>query len=153
LRRFAGEPLDAAVSGHSGPRLMGRGSTVSEYAVPILPSRNLRETLAFYERLGFENRGTPPEEWDYMILGRGGVELHFIAAPDTDPLTTSASCYVFVPDADVLHKRVEAGRCTSRPYDRQPPGSPMDTDYGMREFALVDGSGNLVRIGSQQRPD
>jgi hypothetical protein len=29
----------------------------------------------------------------------------------------------------------------------------MDTDYGMREFALVDGSGNLVRIGSQQRPD
>jgi hypothetical protein len=29
----------------------------------------------------------------------------------------------------------------------------MNTDYGMREFALVDGSGNLVRIGSQQRTD
>jgi hypothetical protein len=80
---------------------MGRGLTqMTEYAVPILPSRNLRETLAFYERLGFENRGAPPEEWDYMILGRGGVELHFFAAPDTDPLTTSASCYVFVPDAE-----------------------------------------------------
>jgi hypothetical protein len=26
-----------------------------------------------------------------------------------------------------------------------PPG---DTDYGMREFALVDKSGNLVRVGS-----
>jgi len=24
----------------------------------------------------------------------------------------------------------------------------MDTDYGMREFALVDRSGNLVRAGS-----
>jgi hypothetical protein len=47
-----------------------------EYAAPILPSRDLRETLALYERLGFENRGTPPEEWDHMILGRGGVELH-----------------------------------------------------------------------------
>jgi len=77
---------------------------MTEYAVPILPSRNLRETLAFCERLGFENRGAPPEEWDYMILGRGGVELHFFAAPDTDPLTTSASCYVFVPDADALHE-------------------------------------------------
>jgi hypothetical protein len=43
--------------------------SLTEYAVPILPSRNLRETLEFYERLGFENRGMPPEEWDYMILG------------------------------------------------------------------------------------
>jgi hypothetical protein len=37
--------------------------------------------------------------------------------------------------------------------DRDPPtGSrlvpPVDTDYGMREFAVVDLSGNLVRIGS-----
>jgi catechol 2,3-dioxygenase-like lactoylglutathione lyase family enzyme len=103
---------------------MGRGHPLTEYAVPILPSRNLRETLEFYERLGFENRGTPPEEWDYMILGRGGVELHFIAAPDTDPLTTSASCYVFVPDADALHDEWKQVGRTSRPYDRQPPGSP-----------------------------
>ena len=57
---------------------------MNEYAVPILPSRDLRETLAFYERLGFENRGAPPEEWDYR----------------------------------------------------------------MREFAVVDRSGNLVRVGS-----
>jgi hypothetical protein len=25
---------------------------------------------------------------------------------------------------------------------------PCDNDYGMREFALVDKSGNLVRVGS-----
>jgi hypothetical protein len=25
---------------------------------------------------------------------------------------------------------------------------PVDTDYGIREFALVDRSGNLLRIGS-----
>jgi hypothetical protein len=25
---------------------------------------------------------------------------------------------------------------------------PVDTDYGIREFALVDKSGNLVRVGS-----
>lgn len=47
---------------------------MAEYAVPILPSRDLRETLGFYERLGFANLGGPPEEWDYLILGRGGIE-------------------------------------------------------------------------------
>ena len=26
-----------------------------------------------------------------------------------------------------------------------------DTDYGLREFALVDPSGNLLRLGSRQR--
>lgn len=126
---------------------------MTEYAVPILPSRNLRETLEFYERLGFENRGTPPEEWDYMILGRGGVELHFIAAPDTDPLTTFASCYVFVPDADALHDEWKQVGVTHDRTTGSRLEAPMDTDYGMREFALVDGSGNLVRIGSQQRRD
>jgi hypothetical protein len=25
---------------------------------------------------------------------------------------------------------------------------PVDTDYGLREFALIDKSGNLLRVGS-----
>jgi hypothetical protein len=76
--------------------------TIVERAVPILPSRNLRESLAFYERLGFDNRGAPPEQWDYLIIGRGGIEIHFFADPDLDPLTTSAGCYAFVTDAQAL---------------------------------------------------
>jgi len=39
-----------------------------ELAVPILPSRDLRETLAFYEALGFESvevyrDHADPESW------------------------------------------------------------------------------------------
>jgi len=71
-----------------------------ESAVPILPSRDLRETLAFYERLGFENAGAPPEKWNYLIVRRGGIELHFYGDPDVDPLTTAAGCYLRVTDAD-----------------------------------------------------
>jgi catechol 2,3-dioxygenase-like lactoylglutathione lyase family enzyme len=121
---------------------------VTERAVPILPSRDLRETLGFYERLGFENRGAPPEAWDYLIVGRGGAELHFYAAPDVDPLTTAASCYVFTSDAQALHDEWDA---VGVPYDRATGSrlvAPVDTDYGLREFALVDPSGNLVRVGS-----
>ncbi|MBX9243517.1 VOC family protein [Actinotalea ferrariae] len=124
---------------------------MAEHAVPILPSRDLRETLEFYERLGFENRGAPPEEWDYLILGRGAATLHFTTVPDVDPLTTAAMCYLYVDDADAVH---DAWRGAVRPDpatgSRLVP--PVDTDYGMREMAVVDPSGNLVRVGSSLRP-
>jgi predicted lactoylglutathione lyase len=117
-------------------------------AVPILPSRDLDETLAFYERLGFANRGAPPGVWDYLIIGRGHIELHFYREPDVDPLTTAASCYLRVEDADRLHDEW-AG--IGVPHDAATGSrlvAPVDTDYGMREFALVDRNGNLLRAGS-----
>jgi catechol 2,3-dioxygenase-like lactoylglutathione lyase family enzyme len=125
---------------------------VTESAVPILPSRDLRETLDFYVRLGFENRGAPPEEWNYLILGRGGIELHFFGDPGVDPLTTAAGCYLRTADADALHAewlRAGVPRDNATGSRLEPP---MDTNYGMREFALVDPSGNLVRAGSPLGP-
>lgn len=119
--------------------------------MPILPSRDLRETLAFYEALGFENRGAPPEEWSYLILGRGGIDLHFISQPDVDPLTTAASCYLYVDDAADLHATwseivVPDAATGSRV-------TPLEhRDYGMAEFAVVDPSGNLVRVGTEIAP-
>ena len=121
---------------------------MAESAVPILPSRDLRETLAFYERLGFANQGAPPEEWDYLIIGRGGIELHFYAAPDTDPLTTSAGCYLRVADADAVHDEWKTIGVAADPNTGSRLEAPTDTDYGMREFALIDPSGNLIRVGS-----
>lgn len=120
---------------------------MAERSVPILPSRNLRESLEFYEALGFENRGAPPEEWDYLILGRGGIEIHFAADPDVDPLTTSAGCYVFVDDAQALHDEWSTRVIADRPTGSRVV-APVETDYGMREFAVVDRSGNLIRVGS-----
>ena len=120
---------------------------MSERAVPILPSRDLHESLAFYQALGFENRGAPPEQWDYLIVGRGGMEIHFFKAPHVNPLTTVAGCYAFVDDAQALYDEwsgiVVADVTTG---SRVIP--PVDTDYGLREFAVVDRNGNLVRVGS-----
>ena len=122
---------------------------MDEYAVPIMPSRNLRETLEFYLRLGFELRGAPPETYGYLIVGRGPmIELHFWESPEVDPLTTDHSCYVRVADADELYAEWEAVGVPSDPETGSRLMPPGDTDYGMREFALVDKSGNLVRIGS-----
>jgi catechol 2,3-dioxygenase-like lactoylglutathione lyase family enzyme len=121
---------------------------MAESAVPILPGKDLRETLAFYERLGFENRGAPPERWDYLIIGRGGIELQFYGDPEVDPLTTDAMCYIRVDDADAVHAEWEAigiPRVEATGSRLEPPSL---TFYGMREFALVDPSGNLLRVGS-----
>ena len=117
-------------------------------AVPILPSRDLHETLAFYLRLGFENRGAPPEQWNYVIIGRDGAELHFWADPSVDPLTTSFSCYLRVADADALHAEWERIGVPRDESNGSRLERPVDTDYGMREFALIDPSGNLIRAGS-----
>jgi catechol 2,3-dioxygenase-like lactoylglutathione lyase family enzyme len=122
---------------------------MDEYAVPTMPSRNLRETLEFYERLGFELRGAPPETYGYLIVGRGPmVELHFWESPEVDPLTTDHSCYVRVADADALYAEWEAVGVPPDPSTGSRLMPPGETDYGMREFALVDKSGNLVRVGS-----
>lgn len=120
---------------------------MDERSVPILPSRNLAESLIFYERLGFENRGAPPEEWDYLIIGRGGIELHFYLDPAVDPLATAASCYAFVEDAQALYEEW-ARTIPPDPATGSRLVAPVDTDYGLREFAVVDRSGNLIRVGS-----
>jgi hypothetical protein len=121
---------------------------MTDYAVPVLPGKDLGATLAFYERFGFENRGAPHTQWDYLIIGRDGVELHFYADPDVDPLTTAASCYVRVADADALYAEWRAVGLENDPRTGSRLQAPVTTEYGMRELALVDPSGNLLRIGS-----
>jgi catechol 2,3-dioxygenase-like lactoylglutathione lyase family enzyme len=122
---------------------------VTEFAVPIMPANDLDATLSFYERLGFENAGSAPSEWNYLIIRRGSVQLHFYGDPNVDPLTTSTSCYVFSEDADALYDEWDAiGVATDPKTGSRLQGPPVETAYGMREFALVDPSGNLIRVGS-----
>jgi hypothetical protein len=45
---------------------------------PILPSRDLEATSAFYERLGFSRSGFWPAQ--YLIVTRWDIGLHFLRA-------------------------------------------------------------------------
>jgi catechol 2,3-dioxygenase-like lactoylglutathione lyase family enzyme len=114
-------------------------------SAPILPSRDLEATAAFYERLGFEQDGLWPEE--YLIVVRGRVGLHFFHHADLDPWSSIAGCYLYVRDADELWRELAALDLPAEGIPRL-HGEPEDTDYGAREFALVDPDGNLLRIGS-----
>jgi catechol 2,3-dioxygenase-like lactoylglutathione lyase family enzyme len=118
---------------------------VAEGVAPILPSRDLRKTAAFYVRLGYEQVGLWPEE--YLIVTRGAIGVHFFDCRQLDPWSSIAGCYVYVDDADALYAEYSALGLPSEGIPRL-GGPPEDADYGLREFALVDEDGNLLRIGS-----
>jgi hypothetical protein len=124
---------------------------MAEQTVPILPSRDLHESLDFWERLGFESVGEPPETYGYVILRRGDLWLHFYADPSVDPLSTAASCYAYVEDARALHDVWADGFTPDRSTGSRIV-APVETDYGLVEFAVVDRSGNLLRVGSFAAP-
>jgi hypothetical protein len=86
--------------------------------------------------------------YDYLIVSRGELELHFFHQPDVDPLSTAAGCYLRVDEADALHREWHAAGVPNDPATGSRLTDPVDTDYGLREFALVDPSGNLYRVGS-----
>ena len=121
---------------------------MDEFVAPILPARDLAATLAFYGRLGFEVLGDRWEEYRYLIVRRGSLELHFWEHPAVDPLTTDFSCYLFVRDADAVHAEWKRIGVPTDPATGSRLMPPVDTAYGLREFALVDPNGNLLRVGS-----
>jgi catechol 2,3-dioxygenase-like lactoylglutathione lyase family enzyme len=115
-------------------------------AVPILPARDLRETRAFYEQLGFETTGWWPDVFGgYAILRRNGLEMQFFAFAELSATENYAGCYWRVTDIDVLYAEC---RAVGLPQDGSPRLTALENKpWGMREFAIVDPNGNLVRVG------
>jgi catechol 2,3-dioxygenase-like lactoylglutathione lyase family enzyme len=114
-----------------------------DIAIPILPSRSVNDTLTFYRRLGFE--GAIHGNGDYAILTRGSVELHFFTHRELRPADSSAMCYLRVADVDGLYRAFALAGLPQTGIPRQ--DALADKPWGMREFAIVDPDGNLIRIG------
>jgi len=115
-----------------------------DLAIPILPSRSVKETVTFYKRLGFEG-GAHEFDSSYAILRRGSVELHFFTHEELVPADSSAGCYIRVTDVESVHRA-----CSSSQLPRT--GIPRmevleDKPWGLREFAIIDPDGSLIRIG------
>ena len=118
----------------------------NDVAIPVLPARDLDETIAFWLKLGFEPVMRYPEE-GYAILRSGAFEVHLFRWPELDPSTNFSSCYLRVADADVLYQRFVKAELPARGIPSL--GGIERKFYNMREFRLVDPNGNLVRVGEQ----
>ena len=114
--------------------------------MPVLTSSDISATLAFYEALGFENRGAPGDEWDYLILVREGIEIH-VAGPALGE-RPAGFCFVYVEDADVAHAEWEGKAADPGRIER-----PRNSNFGMRIFSIFDPDGNEVRVGAAPKPE
>ena len=84
-------------------------------------------------------------------MGRGKAELHFYEDREMDRLSTTAMCSLYVDNSQALFEEwstiivpdERTGSCIV---------APQAADCGMRELAVVERSGNLLRIGSAVDP-
>jgi hypothetical protein len=113
--------------------------TSLELVVPVFTVRDLAAALDHYARLGFTTHAGSDT---YGFAQRDGVWLHLSVIPDLDPTRSVVSAYLYVEDADALHREWRASGAGGRFHD------PIDTDYGLREGAHIDPDGNLLRVGS-----
>lgn len=102
---------------------------------PIFPVRDVRASLAHYQRLGFATREYQGGGYGFATLD--GVEIHLGLAADSE---ARASAYLFVDDADGLAREWQAAGAEIN--------LPEDTEWGQHEGAHVDPDGNVIRFGS-----
>lgn len=108
-------------------------------AVPILSVNELSDALVYYQRvLGFQvgwTWGDPPR---LASVCRDDVELNLAQAADGNP--TSSRVYVYAAGVDTYYDQVtRAGARVAVPL--------ADRPYGMRDFRIVDPSGNELSFG------
>jgi catechol 2,3-dioxygenase-like lactoylglutathione lyase family enzyme len=123
--------------------------------IPALPVRDAEAAVAFYrDRLGFE---VLHHEGGFAVLRRGEAVVHLWQAGDEswreratleEPVRSgaesfiagTASCRILVDGVDELYDELRA-RDVLHPVSKD---GVTTTDFGSREFATLDGDGNLI---------
>jgi catechol 2,3-dioxygenase-like lactoylglutathione lyase family enzyme len=109
---------------------------------PILPSRNIGASELFYARLGFR---TVFRNETYLLMRRENAEVHFFLHEKHRPEASDHAAYMRPSDIDALSAEFAA---LDLPRRGIPRFEPVETKpWRMRELAIVDPDGNLIRAG------
>ncbi len=118
--------------------------------LPILASKDLDETQSFYTKLGFDTIYHDPAPTGYLIMRGHDIELHFFPFPDLDPATNYCGTYIRGRALERLYEKLEvATHLPINPSGIPRAMPPEDKPWGMKEFHIVDRSGNLLRFGQE----
>ncbi len=112
-------------------------ATLSQLVTPSLFARDLGQTIAFYERLGFRVTGRQPDAAPTWVrLVRDGVTLHFSSQPLAG-MSNAASL------SGVLYFHPDDVRALAAEWQGKVPfvWGPGDTSQGWYEFAIADPNG------------
>ena len=109
--------------------------------IPVLASLNIKKTVEFYKtKLGFNKVGYLDD--NYAVIARDNFVVHFWKCNDKiHPENTS--CYVDVEDIDTLYEELKTFGVI------HPNGTLKNHPYGMREFAILDLDGNMIKFGQE----
>ncbi len=103
----------------------------------IFPVADMDGALSFYRSLGFD-----VESFDggyAWVRHRGEEILHLALVAELRPADNHAAGYFHVQDVDEWHDAWSAAGVEVGPL--------IDHPWQMREFAMTDPSGNLLRVG------
>ncbi len=104
-------------------------------AIPVLSVEDVAKSVAFYEeRLGFTKAF---EFGPYAGVVRQGVMIHLNGTAD-DWSKPANTCRIDVTGVDALHAEMDAQGVV------KPDERIGDTPFGMRQFSVVDPSGNRI---------
>lgn len=111
-------------------------------AVPVLASLNIDKTVSFYqEKMGFDKIGW--KDKNYAVIARDEVEVHFWKC-NNKIYPENTSCYIHVEDVDGLYKEMKSAGVV------HPNGPLKNQPWGMREFAVLDQDGNMIKFGQNR---
>ena len=107
----------------------------TQAAVPIVPCNDLDASQAFYEQLGFSLTSVFPLQAYRILHNAAGVSIHLTGTPAgwVVPERNAHGIYLYSKDVAAIAER----------FGKVAEPKP----WGMREFAVSDPNGLLVRIG------
>lgn len=113
--------------------------------IPSFPVLDLSESIRFYQRLGFTLKWSYPEASpDHAGLALDDVSLMLFSNQqgegEGDLEWGPRSLYVLMHHVDAFHAHVASTLGAT-------PARPEDSDYGMRDFEVMDPSGNRLTFG------
>ncbi len=122
-------------------KMDGLSHPTVERGVAIVPVRDVERAIVFYERLGFV--GERYKGGGYGFVRRDEVELHLReAAGELTGQGSVCGIYLYVSDVDEVYEAWSRAGVEML-------GEPEDKVWGMREFAVSDPDGTLLRVGHQ----
>jgi catechol 2,3-dioxygenase-like lactoylglutathione lyase family enzyme len=111
---------------------------------PILPARDIVATEAFWQRLGF---ATIYLDTEYLLMKREGAEVHFFLHADLDIFKCDHGAYLRPTNINALDAEWATLGLPETGIPRLERAA--DKPWGMRELALLDLNGNLIRAGQE----
>lgn len=107
----------------------------TQAAVPIVPCNDLDQSQAFYERLGFSLTSVFPLQGYRILHNEAGVSIHLTGTPEGWVVAERNAHGIYLYSKDVAAIAERFGKVAE------------PKPWGMREFAVSDPNGLLVRIG------